>query len=130
MRRRLFVTVAALVMCVAGVALLLSADVGPGGRALGMAASAHALGVREPQWGPDIQVNPRVTVTPSTQKNCSLAINPANPNIVIAGYNSSNPDLGLSGYAASTDAGRTWTGGLLRGPWGPKEPMTPLGDAN
>src|SRR4029079_16589373 len=106
MLRRLFLTAIALAACLMAAVVLLSADLAPA-----RPAKAGALG--EPQWGPDIQVNPRVTITPSAQKNFSLAINPIDPNMVIAGYNSSNPSGGLSAYAWSTNAGRTWGGGMF-----------------
>src|SRR6478672_9275452 len=123
MLKRLFLTVMALTACLIAAVLLLSADIAPARPAL-----AGALG--EPQWGTDIQVNPRVTLTPSAQKNFSLAINPTDPNMIIGGYSSSSPSSGLSAYAWSTNAGRTWGGGQFTGPWGGGEPMTPLGDAN
>jgi hypothetical protein len=70
-----------------------------------------------PQWGADIQVNPPSTVTPNANRNFALAVNPTNPNHVVAGYDNIHPEVSSSGYSWSTDAGRTWAGGIHQGQW-------------
>ena len=69
------------------------------------------------QWGPDRQVNPPSTATPSVQRNFAFALDPNDPHRVIAGYDSWDPGNSYSGYSVSTDAGQTWAGGRLYGPW-------------
>src|SRR5207248_2307745 len=104
---------AALVLasCLSSVVLILTSDY--------PRASARPLDAfPEPQWGPDIQVNPTVSSTPSAYRNFSLAVNPINPNNVIASAESAYSDQGLIAYRWSTDAGRNWGGGWFPGPWG------------
>ncbi len=114
-------TLAALTLafCLLGVVLALSPSYLP--------ASARPLDpIPEPQWGPDIQVNPTVSSTPAVYRNPSLAVNPANPNIVLAGSESSFSDQGPIAYHWSTDTGRTWSSGGFTGPW--NGDLIPQGD--
>lgn len=85
--------------------------------------------VHNPQWGPDIRINPDEGEGPSAQRNYSVAINPTNPNNVLATFESQGIHSSRNGHAWSTDAGRTWASSFFTGTWG-SDGLTPLGNTN
>src|SRR2546430_2553520 len=125
-----FITVGfALASCVLGLILILSgAHLTAHARLLSLTPDPRSP-IPDPQWGPDIRINPDLGSEPSAQRNYSIAINPTNPNNIIASYDSQGVHNSRSAYAWSTDAGRTWASGFFDGPWG-SDALTPLGNAH
>src|SRR5688500_12180637 len=90
-------------------------------------AGAHQqASIPNPEWGPDIRVNPTTTAPLIAQRNSAMAVSPLNPNLTIASYDNNEKDIRYSGHATSTDAGLTWNAGRLSCGWG--HGLQPLGD--
>lgn len=83
-----------------------------------VASASPGIGSAGPAWGPDIQVNPEPSHTPSNYKNHVIAINPTNPQNIVAGYDRFDWDHSWPAYAASTDGGHTWATNTFSGTWG------------